>query len=53
MDNLGLNYVPSHDPNFGRQDKCIPIMEGFSGSTNNLLRIIILFLIIALVYNLV
>lgn len=53
-----LNYVPSHDPNFGKPLPCVPIMpanglvEGF-GSSSDLLRIVILFLIIALVYYLV
>lgn len=56
-DDKPLNYVPSHDPNFGKPVKCIPIMpangmEGF-GSSSDLLRIVILFLIIALIYYLV
>lgn len=52
-----LNYVPSHDPNFRKPIQCVPIMpangiEGF-GSSSDLLRIVILFLIIALIFYLV
>ncbi|ARF09539.1 hypothetical protein Indivirus_1_162 [Indivirus ILV1] len=54
--NMPLNYVPSHDQNFKLPSSCVDIMpitgiEGF-GSSSDLLRIVILFLIVALIYYL-
>ena len=55
-----LNYVPTHDPNFSKPLECVPIypitglVEGFTfNSKSNILRLVILFLIGALIYYLV
>jgi len=55
-----LNYVPTNDPNFSKPLACVPIypvtgiVEGFTfNSTSNILRLVILFLIGALIYYLV